>query len=107
MLSLDALHPIYQEHAGSRCQMAKTLLLAGTPVADVELLRRLPWPYLANRIAVERQRLSLPMYVPQVPWRVLPSAGFTPAQMVKLFELGLDHEGEDDFPDGQSLVLPA
>lgn len=57
----NILDAICEEHGKSTHQMAETLLLAGVPLADVELLRLLPLRYLANRIAVERKRLDVPV----------------------------------------------
>lgn len=55
---LNLLAVIYLEHGQDVHRMAVTLLSTGVPVADVQLLRLMPWPYLANHIAVERERLS-------------------------------------------------
>lgn len=111
MHSPNLLNSVYQTHHGNVHRMAETLLLAGVPQVDVELLRLLPWPYLANRIAVERECLSRKpvCHAPPGAWTVPPDHGFTPAQMemVKLFDLALSDEEGDDVSDGKELVLPA
>jgi hypothetical protein len=59
MRALPVIADIYMLHGQNRCRMAITLILLGAPLEDVELLRLLPWPFIANRIAVERKRLGL------------------------------------------------
>ena len=103
---------IYREHGEDLHRMAETLLLAGVPVADVELLRRLPWPYLANRIGVEHERLGLPAVYPLLDWKLPPPppAWLTPAVIVKIFELCLSDESDEDAAasgEGSELALPA
>ncbi len=108
MHSPDVLKAIHMEHGRSTCHLAETLLLADVPVADVELLRRLPWPFLANRVAVERERLGLSAVHTLLDWKMPPPppVWLTPVVIVEIFELAL---GDEDAADCEKngLVLPA
>ena len=112
MHSPDVLKAIHAEHGRSTCRLAETLLLAGVLVADVELLHRLPWPFLANRVAVERERLGLAAVHPLLHWKLPPPlpAWVTPAVIVKMFDLALSDEDAEDTADSEKsneLALPA
>lgn len=115
------LTSIYRKHGRDLHQMAETLRFIGADEDDVELLLLLPWPYLANRIAVEREKLGLSPVHPFIHFKPSPPppAWLTPAMIVKIFQLALDGPGdpppgaeidedhEDDQPTGRTLVLPA
>lgn len=122
MILIENMHPaevlksIYQEHGHSSGRMADSLMDLDVSHEDLELLRRLPWPFLANRIAVERERLDLPPVHPLLHWKLPapPPDWLTPAICKKIFELALenldDEDREDGIPgnvDSSALVLPA
>ena len=114
----EVLKSIYQEHGQCSLRMAGTLASLDVPARDVELLSLMPWPYPANRIAVERERLDPPAVHPLLHWKLPPPPPdwLTPALVVKLLELalygpgepppGCGDEDEEDFTD-EILILPA
>lgn len=92
--------------------MTETLLALDVPFDDVALLRCMPWQFPANRIAVERQRLGLPVVHVLLAWKLPPSppAWLTSAGIVKMFDLALRCPGEDEDDDdssGGTLILPS
>ena len=111
----EVLEIIYQEHSYSATSMAGTLVNLDVPLEDVDLLSRLPWPLLANRIAVERERLDLPAVHPLLHWKLPPPPPdwLTPTVIVKIFDLALSQVDDEDpgdateLADGRELVLPA
>jgi hypothetical protein len=107
----EILEDIYKEHGHNLLCMAGTLANLDVPAVEVHLLSRLPWPFLANRVAVEREKLGLSAVHPFLHWKLPPPPPdwLTPAVIVKLFDLALNCEAEtDDEPScGLELVLPA
>ena len=105
----EVLESIYKEHGYSAPRMAGTLVNLEVPPVDVDLLSRMPWTYLANRIAVERKRLDLPAVHPLLNWKLPPPppAWLTPAMCKKIFELALEFQDDAELVDGKALVLPA
>ncbi len=106
------LESIYTEHGRSIPRMVGTLLNLDVDLEDVELLRRMPWQFPANRIAVERERLDLPAVHPLFHWKLPPPppAWLTPAVILKMFDLALsvgDAEDVGQAEEGNGLVLPA
>ncbi len=108
----EILESIYKEHGYAVLRMIGTLVGLDVPLEDVDLLSRMPWTYLANRIAVEHERLGLPAVYPLLHFKTSPPppAWLTPAMCKKIFELALefqDDEAAAEAPDGRGLVLPA
>ena len=115
----EVLESIYQEHGHSAPRMAGTLVNLNVALDDVDLLSRMPWQYLANRIAVERKRLDLPAVHPLLHWKPLTPlpTWLTPAVIVDIFGLAFAGEyaeepadAEDAYAeraDRRALVLPA
>ena len=108
----EILESIFKEHDHSAPPAAETLVRLDTPF-ETDLLSRMPWQYLATRIAVERERLDLPAVHPLLHRKLPPLRPdwLTPAVMVKLFDLALSYSGDEaddaEFADDRALVLAA
>ena len=116
MHSLEVLKSICREHGHSPRRMAGALGDLDVPLEDVDLLSRMPWAFLANRIAVERGRLDLPVAHPLLHWKLPspPSPWLILAVIVKVFDLALSGEYAADpstdvaeLGDARELALPA
>ncbi|MBE7158257.1 MAG: hypothetical protein INR62_07450 [Rhodospirillales bacterium] len=115
------LEKIYQEHHSSVPRMVETLLDLAVSAQDTALLGRMPWPFPANRIAVERERLSLSP-VPSLPrfdrpFQLPPRLRSVLVEEIVQLASGDvgnllprfvgDGNYESDGPDGRTLILVA
>ena len=113
MHPFQILESIYHEHGCHVSRMAETLVNLDVPREDVDLLSLTPWHFPANRIAVERERLGMPAVQALLHWKLPPPppAWLTPEIIVKMFDLALSDEYDDNTGDepttGSALVLPA
>ena len=106
------LKSIYKEHGWNVPRMAETLACLNVSREDVDLLTRIPWQYLANRIAVEREKLGLSAVHPLLQRKLPPPPPdwLTPAVCQKMFALALEHQDDEadrEFADHSGLILPA
>ena len=106
------LKSIHEEHHWNVPRMVETLVCLDVSLEDVDLLARMPWQFLANRIAVEREKMGLSPVPPLLYLKLPPPppAWLTPAVCQKLFALALEYQdGETDreFADPSGLILPA
>ena len=106
------LKSIYEEHGWTVPRMAETLACLDVSREDVDLLARMPWQFLANRIAVEREKLGLSSVHPLLHWKLPPPPPdwLTPAVCQKMFALALEYQDDEanrEFADPSGLILPA